>query len=222
MVFKSLAAVAAAAFLMGTAAAQTPASPAPPAPAPARSAPTVVAVVPPAPTPDTIWHLDLSTGGRVTIQLRPDAAPGHVDRIRALTRQGFYNGIIFHRVIQGFMAQAGDPRGTGTGGSPLPDLAAEFNTLPHVRGTVGMARTENPNSANSQFYIMFSPGFALDSDYTVVGRVVGGMSFVDSITRGDPPANPTRILRASIGADNVAPPSAAEAASSPPPPASPQ
>jgi cyclophilin family peptidyl-prolyl cis-trans isomerase len=219
MYFKSLAAVAAAAFLIGTAAAQTPASP---APAPARPAPTVVSVVPPALTPDTTWHLDLSTGGRVTIQLRPDAAPGHVDRIRTLTRQGFYDGIVFHRVIQGFMAQAGDPRGTGAGGSTLPDLAAEFNTLPHVRGTVGMARTENPNSANSQFYIMFSPGFALDNDYTVVGRVVGGMNFVDAITRGDPPANPTRILRASIDADNVAPPAAAELAVSPPPPASPQ
>ncbi len=202
MYFKSLTAVAAAAFLVGTAGAQAP------APAPARPAPTVVSVVPPALTPETTWHLDLSTGGRVTIQLRPDAAPNHVERIRTLTRQGFYNGIAFHRVIQGFMAQAGDPGGTGAGGSTLPDIAAEFNTLPHVRGSVGMARTNDPNSANSQFYIMFAPGFALDNDYTVVGRVVGGMSFVDSITRGDPPANPTRILRASIGADNVPPPTA--------------
>ena len=158
----------------------------------------------PALEPENIWHLDLSTGGRVSILLRPDAAPGHVDRIRTLTRQGFYDGQVFHRVIEGFMAQGGDPTGTGSGGSQLPDLEAELNALPHLRGSVGMARAQAMNSANSQFYIMFVPRLGMDGEYTVFGRVISGMNFVDAIERGQPPLNPTRIVRASIGADNVA------------------
>ena len=191
---------------------------------------------PPPLVPENAWHLDLSTGGRVTIQLRPDVAPNHVERIRTLTRRGFYNGLIFHRVIPGFMAQGGDPSGTGEGGSDLPDLAAEFSALPHLRGAAAMARSQEPNSANSQFYIMLAPNLALDRRYTVFGRVVAGMSFVDSIERGEPPANPTRIVRASIGSDNVPPLSAEElraaaaapprpplrAAPTPPPPRRPQ
>ncbi|WP_114954866.1 peptidylprolyl isomerase [Sphingosinicella terrae] len=183
-------------FSAGAVAAQSPAEPA--------ATPMPISTIPPAAEPKNLWHLDLSTGGRVTIQLRPDAAPGHVERIRTLTRQGFYNGLVFHRVIEGFMAQGGDPTGTGTGGSELPDLAAEIRGLPHVRGTVGMARAQDLNSANSQFYIMFVPRLTMDRDYTVVGRVVGGMNFVDAIERGEPPLAPSRIVRASIGADNVA------------------
>lgn len=185
-----------------TPAAQTPAAETPPAAEPAPIGPP-----PPTPavTPEETWNLDLSTGGRVSIQLRPDVAPHSVERIKALTRQGFYNGLIFHRVIEGFMAQGGDPAGTGTGGSELPDLAAEFNGLPHVRGAVGMARAQDPNSANSQFYIMFVPRLNMDRNYTVFGRVVAGMNFVDTIERGEPPINPTRIIRASLGSDNVPP-----------------
>jgi len=160
----------------------------------------------PAIDPENILHLDLSTGGRVTIMLRPQAAPNHVQRIKTLTRQGFYNGVIFHRVIDGFMAQTGDPKGTGQGGSDLPDLKAEFNELPHVRGAVSMARTQEPDSANSQFFIMFLPLLRLDRTYTVFGRVISGMQWVDAIERGEPPANPARILQASIGADNKPPP----------------
>lgn len=156
--------------------------------------------------PEWQLALDLSTGGRVIIQLRPDAAPAHVERIKALTRQGFYNGLTFHRVIEGFMAQGGDPRGNGSGGSPLPNLNAEFNDLPHVRGTVSMARADTPNSANSQFFIMLLPRLSLDRNYTVLGRVVTGMEFVDRMERGEPPANPARIVQASIMADNMAPP----------------
>ncbi|HEX8217175.1 MAG TPA: peptidylprolyl isomerase [Allosphingosinicella sp.] len=178
---------------------------------------------PPPLAPENAWHLDISTGGRVTIQLRPDVAPRHVERIRTLTRQGFYDGVIFHRVVEGFMAQAGDPSGTGTGGSPLPDLAAEFNGLPHLRGAVAMARTQQPNSANSQFYVMLAPNFSLDRQYTVFGRVVAGMSFVDSIARGEPPPAPSRIVRASIGSDNVPPltPEQLRAAAAPRPAAPP-
>ena len=157
-------------------------------------------------------NLDLSTGGRVSIQLRPDIAPNHVERIKTLARQGFYNGVLFHRVIEGFMAQTGDPKGTGEGGSTLPDLEAEFNGLPHVRGAVSMARASAENSANSQFFIMFAPRLSLDRKYTVFGRVVSGMQYVDAIQRGEPPVNPSRVVRASIGADNVPPPSAAELA----------
>lgn len=166
----------------------------------------------PAADPENTLLLDLSTGGRVTIRLRADAAPNHVARIKTLARQGFYNGIIFHRVIEGFMAQTGDPTGTGQGGSELPNIAAEFTTLPHVRGTVSMARATEPNSANSQFYIMFMPNLGLDRNYTAFGRVVAGMQYVDIIPRGEPPTNPARIIRASIAADNVPPPTAAEIA----------
>lgn len=168
-------------------------------------------VTPPA-DPENTLLLDLSTGGRVTIRLRPDAAPNHVDRIKTLARQGFYNGVIFHRVIEGFMAQTGDPTGTGQGGSELPDMVSEFTTLPHVRGTLSMARATDPNSANSQFYIMFMPNLGLDRNYTAFGRVTSGMQYVDTIPRGEPPANPARIIRASIGSDNVPPPTAAEIA----------
>jgi cyclophilin family peptidyl-prolyl cis-trans isomerase len=166
----------------------------------------------PAADPENTLLLDLSTGGRVTIRLREDAAPNHVERIKTLARRGFYNGIIFHRVIEGFMAQTGDPTGTGQGGSDLPNIDAEFTTLPHVRGVVSMARATEPNSANSQFYIMFMPNLGLDRNYTAFGRVVAGMEYVDIIPRGEPPANPARIIRASIAADNVLPPTAAEIA----------
>ena len=204
----SLLALAAGALFATSLAAQTPeAAPAAEKP-PVKAAPLEV----PALEPENVLHLDLSTGGRVSIQLRPDVAPAHVERIKTLARQGFYNGVIFHRVIEGFMAQTGDPTGTGTGGSQLPDMAAEFNTLPHVRGAVSAARATDFNSANSQFFIVVSPRLTLDGKYSVFGRVVSGMQYVDAIERGEPPANPTRILRASIGADNVAPPTAAEAA----------
>jgi len=174
------------------------------------SQPKATAPPPPPLTAETTWNLDLSTGGRVVIQLRPDMAPNHVERIRRLTRQGFYNGLSFFRVIDGFMAQSGDPQNVGTGGSPLPDLNAEINGLLHVRGAVAMARTSDPNSANSQFYIMFTPRLNMDRNYTVLGRVVSGMNHVDAIERGEPPANPSRIVRASLGTDNLPPMSAEE------------
>lgn len=184
-----------------------------------RAAPTLNAIAP-ALTPENTWVLDLSDGGRVAIQLRPDQAPNHVARIKELTRRGFYNGLAFHRVVDGFMAQGGDPTGTGSGQSDLPDLGAEFNALPHLRGSVAMARQgddpqrglDNRNTANSQFYIMFVPRLTMDGQYTVFGRVVRGMDYVDRIQRGQPPATPTRIVRASIGADNAPPPTADEIA----------
>jgi cyclophilin family peptidyl-prolyl cis-trans isomerase len=160
----------------------------------------------PAPDPQNILYLDLSTGGRVAIQLRPDKAPNSVERIKTLTRRGFYNGLTFHRVIEGFMAQTGDPKGTGEGGSDLPDLKAEFNDMPHVRGEMAMARAQSEDSANSQFFIMLSPNLRLDGKYSPIGRVISGMAYVDAIERGEPPPNPSRILRASIAADGVAPP----------------
>lgn len=166
--------------------------------------------------PENVLDLDLSNGGRVRIQLRPDIAPAHVERIKTLARQGFYNNIIFHRVIDGFMAQTGDPTGTGKGGSPLPDLKAEFNTYPHFRGTVSMARASDADSANSQFFIMLMPRFSLDRKYTSFGRVIGGMEYVDAIAKGEPPANPTRIVQASIEADGKAPPAPLPAAAPPP------
>ncbi len=169
-------------------------------------------IAPPALTPENTLNLDLSTGGRVVVQLRPDLAPNHVERIKTLARQGFYNGVIFHRVIDGFMAQTGDPTGTGTGGSPLPDLNAEFNDYPHVRGVVSAARAADVNSANSQFFIMFAPRFSLDRQYTPFGRVIGGMQYVDAIEKGEPPAAPSRIVQASLGSDNVPPPSPAQVA----------
>ena len=165
------------------------------------SAPPVAVVL-----PENILVLDLSTGGRVTIAMRPDVAPNHVERIRTLARQHFYDGTVFHRVIDGFMAQGGDPTGTGTGGSKLPNLKAEFNDLPHVRGAVAMARAGESDSANSQFYICLAPSLKLDHNYTVWGRVISGMDYVDTIEKGEPPANPSRIVQASIAADRVSPP----------------
>jgi cyclophilin family peptidyl-prolyl cis-trans isomerase len=200
--------------LATVAAAQTPA----PAPAPAPVAPAPAAVAPAAPTKapaltvvpinapaeivaDTSNQLtlELSNGGRVLIQMRPDAAPQMVQRIKTLVNSGFYNGLTFHRVIPDFMAQGGDPQGDGSGGSQLPDVPAEFNSLPHLRGSVAAARAEDPNSANSQFYIMFVPRVSLNGKYTVFGRVIQGMPFVDQISQGEPPAEPTRIVRASLG-----------------------
>jgi peptidylprolyl isomerase len=139
-----------------------------------------------------------TTKGNVVIALRPDLAPLHVARIKELTAKGFYDGIIFHRVIGGFMAQTGDPTGTGTGGSELPDLPAEFTPTPYVRGTVGAARTGNPNSANSQFFITFGTADFLDGEYTVWGQVVEGMENVDKINKGEPPSNPDKIIKATI------------------------
>jgi peptidylprolyl isomerase len=150
---------------------------------------------------ENILLLDLSNGKRVTIRLVPEWAPSHVERVKTLARSGFYDGVIFHRVIDGFMAQTGDPTGTGQGGSTLPDLTEEFNGFPHVRGSVSMARAQDENSANSQFFIVFYPRFALDRNYTNFGRVIAGMDGVDEIERGEPPENPTRILQASIAAD---------------------
>ena len=156
--------------------------------------------------PENVLHLDLSDGGRVSIRMMPQWAPTHIERVKTLVRQGFYDGVIFHRVIDGFMAQTGDPTGTGAGGSQLPDLEAEFNSMPHLRGTVSMARTNEPNSANSQFFIVFYPRFALDRKYTNLGRVIAGMDVVDRVERGEPPANPTSIVQASLGSDNKARP----------------
>ena len=161
---------------------------------------------PAAPDLENMLVLDLSTGGRVTIQMFPAVAPAHVERIKTLTRKGFYNGVIFHRVIDGFMAQTGDPKGTGQGGSELPDLKAEFNDTPHLRGTVSMARTNEPDTANSQFFICFQPRFNLDKKYTAFGRVTSGMQFVDAIERGEPPVNPSTVIQASIASDKVAAP----------------
>jgi peptidylprolyl isomerase len=165
--------------------------------------------------PENVLLLDLSDGGRVAIRLMPQWAPHHVERIKTLAGQGFYNGQIFHRVIDGFMAQTGDPTGTGQGGSQLPDLQAEFNSLPHLRGMVSMARTNEPNSANSQFFIVFYPRFSLDHKYTVFGRVISGMQYVDAIQRGEPPANPTKIVQASLASENKAPPVAVPAVAAP-------
>jgi len=156
--------------------------------------------------PENTLILDLKTGP-VTIALRPDLAPGHVARIKELTRRGFYDGVAFHRVIPGFMAQTGDPTGTGAGGSDLPDLKAEFSAEPHKRGTVSAARTANPDSANSQFFICFADAPWLDRQYSVWGEVVEGMDHVDAIKAGGEHNNgaisgePDRILKARIAAD---------------------
>jgi len=139
-------------------------------------------------------------GGEVVIRLRPDLAPGHVQRIRELAQEGFYDGVVFHRVIPGFMAQGGDPTGRGTGGSKKPDLKAEFSSEPHVRGTCSMARTNNPNSANSQFFICFDDAGFLDRQYTVWGEVVEGMEHVDALPKGEPPRQPGKIVKASLRA----------------------
>jgi peptidylprolyl isomerase len=155
--------------------------------------------------PENTIYMDIKYG-RVVIQMYPDIAPKAVERIKILSREGFYDGTPFHRVIEGFMAQGGDPTGTGTGGSNLPNLPAEFTTRRHfVRGTCGMARTQDPDSANSQFFIMFAPAPHLDGEYTIWGQVVQGMDFVDRIKRGSGPSgtvpNPDRIVHMRVAAD---------------------
>jgi len=144
--------------------------------------------------------------GRITIELRPDLAPKHVAQIKTLVKQGFYNGIVFHRVIPGFMAQTGDPTGTGAGGSSLPNIKAEFSKEPFKRGTVGMARASDPNSANSQFFIMFADYPSLNGNYTVIGDVVSGMDVVDKIKKGDQAENgkvnnPDKIVKMTLASD---------------------
>jgi peptidylprolyl isomerase len=143
--------------------------------------------------------LTLSSGGDVVIKLRPDLAPGHVERITELAGKGFYDGVVFHRVIPGFMAQGGDPTGTGMGSSDLPNLKAEFNPEPHVRGTCSMARSGQPDSANSQFFICFGDAGFLDGQYTVWGEVESGMEHVDALPVGEPPREPGKIVKASVG-----------------------
>jgi peptidylprolyl isomerase len=139
--------------------------------------------------------------GPVVIELRPDLAPQHVERIKALAREGFYDGIVFHRVIDGFMAQTGCPEGRGTGSSKLANLAAEFNAEPHVRGVCSMARSSNPNSANSQFFIVFDDARFLDKQYTVWGKVIEGMDNVDKLAKGEPPKSPDKMIKVQVAAD---------------------
>jgi peptidylprolyl isomerase len=185
---------------------------------PAKPRASLVAPAEVAADPANRWTLELSNGGKVVVLLRPDVAPVTVYRIQQLTAQGFYNGLAFHRVIPGFMAQGGDPKGTGEGGSPLPDIAAEFTDYPHIRGVVSMARSDAPDSANSQFFIMLAPRFSLDHNYSAFGRVIEGMAAVDGIAVGEPPSAPTRIVRASIGGPLPAPPVIAAAAPAAPAP----
>ncbi|WP_404710677.1 peptidylprolyl isomerase [Sphingomonas sp. MMS24-J13] len=147
---------------------------------------------------DDTLTLNLDSGGDVVIKLRPDLAPGHVARIVELANEGFYDGVVFHRVIPGFMAQGGDPTGTGMGGSKKPDLKAEFSSEPHVRGVCSMARSSNPNSANSQFFICFDDATFLDRQYTVWGEVTSGMEFVDALPKGEPPRTPGKIVKATV------------------------
>lgn len=159
----------------------------------------------PATDPQNTLYLD-TKDGRITIVLRPDLAPKHVAQIKALTERGFYDGIVFHRVIEGFMAQTGDPTGTGTGKSDLPNIPAEFSAEPFVRGTVGMARSQDPNSANSQFFICFGDASFLNNKYTVVGQVTSGMDVVDKIKKGSKAENgtvtaPDKIVKMQIAAD---------------------
>ena len=154
-----------------------------------------------APDPKNTLVIELQSG-RVLIKLRPDLAPKHVEQIKRLAKEGFYNGIVFHRVIAGFMAQTGDPTGTGTGGSKLPNIPAEFSQEPFKRGSVGMARSGNPNSANSQFFICFGPGCRpLTGEYTLWGEVTEGMELVDRIARGEPPPQPDKMLKVYLLAD---------------------
>jgi peptidylprolyl isomerase len=150
--------------------------------------------------PENTLYMELPYG-RVVIALRPDLAPNHVQRVKELTREGFYDGTPFHRVIEGFMAQGGDPTGTGGGGSDKPNLKAEFSNANFGRGTIGAARTENVDTANSQFFICFSDCSFLNGNYTVWGEVVEGMEFVDKLKRGEPPADPDRIVRMQVAAD---------------------
>jgi cyclophilin family peptidyl-prolyl cis-trans isomerase len=162
--------------------------------------------------PENTLVVELKDGGRVVIEMLPEVAPKHVERIRSLVRAGEYDNVAFHRVIDGFMAQTGDVangdmednfniRRAGTGGSKHPDLPAEFSKLPFDRGIVGMARSQNPNSANSQFFIMLNDGHFLNGQYTVWGRVTEGMEHVDAITRGEPPSDPDRMIRVRVAAD---------------------
>ena len=176
-------------------------------PAPAPIMPSIIAPANIVANKADHLFLQLSTGGTVEIVLRPDLAPHHVERIQTLVRRGFYNGLSFHRVIPDFMAQGGDPKGTGEGGSDLPDLKAEFTNVPFMRGTLGAARANSPDSANSQFFIMFARKQDLDNNYTVMGRVVAGMDAVDAIAQGEPPTQPTTIVKAWLG--DAAPASAA-------------
>ncbi|AHM05383.1 Peptidyl-prolyl cis-trans isomerase [Roseibacterium elongatum DSM 19469] len=160
--------------------------------------------------PENTIFMELK-GGTVTIELLPDIAPKHVERMKELAREGAYDGVIFHRVIDGFMAQTGDVehgqaeggniRRAGTGGSDKPDLPAEFSRIPHDRGTLGAARSQNPNSANSQFFINFADNHFLNGQYTVYGRVIEGMEHVDAITRGEPPATPDKMISVKVAAD---------------------
>jgi len=147
---------------------------------------------------DEYLTLSLDSGGDVKIKLRPDLAPGHVERITELAREGFYDGVVFHRVIDGFMAQGGDPTGTGSGGSDKPDLQAEFNAEPHVEGVCSMARTNYPHSANSQFFICLDDATFLDKQYTVWGQVVEGMEHVHALPKGEPPREPGKIVKATV------------------------
>ena len=175
------------------------AKPAPQAPA----APAGPSIVPPPEVvndPQNRLTLQLSNGGTVVILLRPDIAPLHVERMRTLVQHGFYDGLTFHRVIPGFMAQGGDPKGTGEGGSTMPDLKQEFSSVPYMRGSLGAARSDSSvDSANSQFFITYGPNPMLDRHYTVYGRVIQGMDAVDKIAVGEPPAEPTKIVHAKIG-----------------------
>ncbi len=165
------------------------------------AAPVVAETLPPGLDPQNTLYLDTKYG-RVVIKLFNDIAPHHAERLKLLTREHFYDNVPFHRVIDGFMAQTGDGQyGNGTGGSKYPDLKAEFSNVPFKRGTVGMARTNDPNSANSQFFIMFADGPFLNGKYTVVGEVVRGMDAIDKLKRGEPPANPDRIIRMQVAAD---------------------
>ena len=150
--------------------------------------------------PENTLTMQLESGP-VTIRLRPDLAPGHVERIKELAREGFYDGVVFHRVIPGFMAQGGDPTGRGSGGSKKPDLKAEFSREPHVRGVCSMARTSSPDSANSQFFICFDDATFLDGQYTVWGEVVDGMEHVDALPVGEPPREPGKIVAMKVGGE---------------------
>ncbi len=172
--------------------------------APAQDSPAAAAAL--APDPQNTVYLDLPAG-RVVIRLRPDLAPKHVARVKQLIRDGFYDGTPFHRVIDGFMAQGGDPTGTGEGGSKYPNIPAEFSTSAHfLRGTVGAARSGDPDSANSQFFIMYAPGSSLDGQYTIWGNVISGMEFVDKLKHGNPDDNgkvdvPDKIVHMRLAAD---------------------
>ena len=182
------------------------AKPAPPAaPTLSHTAPAAIAA-----DPANRLNIELSNGGTVVIQLRPDIAPNHVYRIQSLAAQGFYNGLTFHRVIPGFMAQGGDPKGDGSGESTLPNVTAEFSGLPHMRGVMAMARAQDDlNGGNSQFFIMLSAGMSLDNKYTILGRVVTGMQFVDGIAPGEPPEAPTKMVRVWTDGSVPAPPAQA-------------